>query len=54
MDFRSSPAPEIMRSREVSSPLRQMTDTQSTQEVDGDRTPRANTHGGIGGEKIIS
>ncbi|KAF4629049.1 hypothetical protein G7Y89_g9101 [Cudoniella acicularis] len=42
MNYRSSPA-DIARSnreREVSSPLRQMTFTQETQE-DGDRTPRA-------------
>src|SRR4051794_14076993 len=42
MNYRSSPADiaRANRERDVSSPLRQMTNTQSTQE-DGDRTPRA-------------
>lgn len=50
MMYRSSPA-EIARSnreRDVSSPLRQMTNSQPTQ--DGERTPRASGLTGIGGE----
>lgn len=50
MNYRSSPA-DVARSnreRDVSSPLRQMTNSQSTQQQDGDRTPRAS--GMIGGE----
>jgi DNA replication licensing factor MCM4 len=51
MIYRSSPA-DIARSnreRDVSSPLRQMTNSQPTQE-DGDRTPRAS---GLLGGKIL-
>ncbi|EPE26323.1 Nucleic acid-binding protein [Glarea lozoyensis ATCC 20868] len=42
MNYRSSPAEiaRMNRERDVSSPLRQMSNTQTTQE-DGDRTPRA-------------
>lgn len=46
MIYRSSPADLARASRDVSSPLRQMTNTQTTQ--DGDRTPRAS--GLVGGE----
>jgi DNA replication licensing factor MCM4 len=49
MNYRSSPADAARFNREVSSPLRQMTNTQSTQE-DGDRTPRASGSGLIGGK----
>jgi DNA replication licensing factor MCM4 len=47
MNYRSSPADiaRANRERDVSSPLRQMTNTQTT--GDGDRTPRAS--GLIGG-----
>ncbi|KAH8602992.1 MCM2/3/5 family-domain-containing protein [Bisporella sp. PMI_857] len=41
MNYRSSPAELARQSRDVSSPLRQMSNTQSTAESDGDRTPRA-------------
>lgn len=53
MNHRSSPADiaRMDRERDVSSPLRQMTNTQTTQE-DGDRTPRATTSGLAGGNKI--
>lgn len=49
MNYRSSPADaaRLDREREVSSPLRQMTNTQTTQ--DGDRTPRASGSGLLGG-----
>ncbi len=51
MNYRSSPADiaRMNRERDVSSPLRQMTNTQTTQE-DGERTPRATTSGLIGGD----
>ncbi|PBP19455.1 cell division control protein 54 [Diplocarpon rosae] len=44
MNYRSSPAEiaRIDRDRDISSPLGQMTNTQTTQ-LDGDRTPRANS-----------
>lgn len=50
MNYRSSPADiaRMNRERDVSSPLRQMTNTQTTQ--DGERTPRATTGGPVGGE----
>lgn len=52
MIYRSSPADiaRANRERDVSSPLRQMTNTQTTQqdEEDGARTPRANISGLIG------
>jgi hypothetical protein len=49
MNYRSSPADiaRANRERDVSSPLRQMTNTQTT--GDGDRTPRASANGLIGG-----
>lgn len=48
MNYRSSPADiaRANRERDVSSPLRQMTNTQTT--GDGDRTPRASASGLIG------
>ncbi|KAE9382105.1 MCM-domain-containing protein [Stipitochalara longipes BDJ] len=48
MNYRSSPADiaRANRERDVSSPLRQMTNTQTTE--DGDRTPRASASGLIG------
>lgn len=46
MNYRSSPAELARTNRDVSSPLRQMTNTQPTQ--DGDRTPKAS--GLVGGE----
>ena len=48
-NYRSSPADiaRANRERDVSSPLRQMTNTQTT--GDGDRTPRASASGLIGG-----
>ncbi|KAM3066320.1 MCM DNA helicase complex subunit [Clarireedia jacksonii] len=52
MNYRSSPADVARFNRDVSSPLRQMTNTQSTQE-DGDRTPRASGVGGIGDSSPI-
>jgi len=45
MNYRSSPADLARATRDVSSPLRQMTNTQTTD--DGDRTPRAS--GMLGG-----
>ena len=48
MNYRSSPAELARATRDVSSPLRQMSNTQTTQE-DGDRTPRASASGLIGG-----
>lgn len=54
LNFRSSPAPGGNVSRDVSSPLRQMSNTQTTD--DRDRTPRASGHsqllGGKSGESI--
>jgi DNA replication licensing factor MCM4 len=53
MIYRSSPADiaRANRERDVSSPLRQMTNTQTTQDDDdGSRTPRATTSGLIGGK----
>ena len=49
MNYRSSPADiaRANRERDISSPLRQMTNTQTT--GDGDRTPRASASGLIGG-----
>lgn len=47
MNYRSSPAGIASRERDVSSPLRQMTNTQSTQQ-DGETTPRAS--GLLGGK----
>ncbi|KAG4416284.1 hypothetical protein IFR04_010565 [Cadophora malorum] len=54
MNYRSSPADiaRMNRERDVSSPLRQMTNTQTTQE-DGERTPRATTSGMIGDSSPI-
>ncbi|KAI9053803.1 hypothetical protein LZ554_002752 [Drepanopeziza brunnea f. sp. 'monogermtubi'] len=54
MNYRSSPADiaRMNRERDVSSPLRQMTNTQTTEE-DGDRTPRATTSGLIGDSSPI-
>lgn len=54
MNYRSSPADiaRMNRERDVSSPLRQMTNTQTTQE-DGERTPRATTSGMIGGMRDL-
>lgn len=54
MNYRSSPADiaRMNRERDVSSPLRQMTNTQTTQE-DGERTPRATTSGLIGGNTVF-
>ncbi|KUJ18716.1 MCM-domain-containing protein [Mollisia scopiformis] len=48
MNYRSSPAEiaRMNRERDVSSPLRQMSNTQTTQ--DGERTPRASTTGLLG------
>jgi hypothetical protein len=50
MNYRSSPADlaRANRERDVSSPLRQMTNSQPTQ--DGNRTPRASASGLIGGK----
>lgn len=52
MNYRSSPADiaRANRERDVSSPLRQMTNTQTTGDGDRERTPRAGTTGPIGGE----
>jgi hypothetical protein len=50
MNYRSSPAELARANRDVSSPLRQMTNTQTTQ--DGDRTPRAS--GLLGGKQSQS
>ncbi len=52
MNYRSSPADiaRANRERDVSSPLRQMSNTQTTQ--DGDRTPRASASNLIGGKDI--
>jgi hypothetical protein len=52
MNYRSSPADlaRANRERDVSSPLRQMTNSQPTQ--DGNRTPRASASGLIGGKKV--
>lgn len=47
MNYRSSPADAARFNREISSPLRQMTNTQTTE--DGDRTPRAGASALIGG-----
>ncbi|KAH7419699.1 MCM2/3/5 family-domain-containing protein [Cadophora sp. MPI-SDFR-AT-0126] len=54
MNYRSSPADiaRMNRERDVSSPLRQMTNTQTTQE-DGEHTPRATTSGLIGDSSPI-
>jgi DNA replication licensing factor MCM4 len=51
MKYRSSPADiaRMNREREISSPLRQMSNTQTTNDDDGSRTPRATTSGLIGG-----
>jgi DNA replication licensing factor MCM4 len=52
MIYRSSPADiaRANRERDVSSPLRQMSNTQTTHdEDDGSRTPRAMTSGLMGG-----
>jgi len=46
MNYRSSPGDLARSTRDVSSPLRQMTNTQTTD--DGDRTPRAS--GMLGGK----
>ncbi|KAI9645520.1 MCM DNA helicase complex subunit [Ciborinia camelliae] len=52
MNYRSSPADAARFNRDVSSPLRQMTNTQSTRE-DGDRTPRAGVSALIGDSSPI-
>lgn len=52
MNYRSSPAEIARTSRDVSSPLRQMTNSQAT--GDGDRTPRASGMGLIGGEDTVT
>jgi len=51
MNYRSSPADIARASRDVSSPLRQMSNTQTTD--DGDRTPRASGNGLIGGKHQV-
>lgn len=58
MKFHSSPADLARanasreRERDVSSPLRQMSNTQTTGDDDGSRTPRASASGLIGGMKL--